>query len=334
MATMADVARRAKVSPMTVSRVVNNPESVSTATRERVLTAMRDLTYVPNSIARSLISGRTHTLGLIIADLTNPFFTTLARGAEDAAHDHLCRLVLCNHDDDQDKERDYIEALISARVDGMVITPANDGSERNLEFLLNHHIPFILADRLVKNIEADNVVGDSFWGAYELTKRLLDRGHTAIGVITGPLTIHTARERLRGYEFALKERGLSLNPEHTLTIPYSLTPNRSSGGDHVYEVIASMLEQHPAPTAVFAMNNALAIQLLKTLKRMGRRYPDDLDIVCFEDVDPYGLLYPTLTTAVQPAYELGATAVNLLFERIENPSLPLRSVVLRPTIRA
>lgn len=331
MVTIVDVANRASVSTMTVSRVINNATSVSESTRTRVLLAMQELNYVPNSIARSLVSGRTHTLGLIIADLTNPFFTTLARGAEDAAHKHMHRLVICNHDDDIDKERTYIEALISARVDGMVITPASNESAANLNIIKQHRIPFIFVDRIVNSINADHVVGDSMIGAYELTTHLLRQGHRQIGIVSGPLNIHTASERFKGYQAALTDFGVEIRQELVLYMPYG--PNVDTAVPAMDQGIRTMLSQNPMPTAIFALNNVIAIQVLRTLRRLGLTVPEDVALACFEEVDPYELMQLDISTAIQPAYALGEESVHMLFRRIENPDKPYESVVLKPRLQ-
>ncbi|MHB1684510.1 MAG: LacI family DNA-binding transcriptional regulator [Bacilli bacterium] len=330
MITIVDVAKRAKVSNMTVSRVINNATSVSDSTRQRVLVAMEELHYVPNSIARSLISGRTNTIGLIIADMTNPFFTTMARGAEDAAHQHFHRLILCNHDDDIDKEREYIEALISARVDGMIITPASDDSTENLQIVKRHKIPFVFVDRIVSSINADYVVGDNLMAAYELTAHLLRQGHRNIGLISGPVNIHTAKERMKGYEKALREFNIEIRRELIHSLPYSLHEDKTLLG--VELSIQSMFRQSPKPTAIFAFNNALAIQAIHALRKAGLKSPDDVAIACFEDVDPHGLLQLEISTACQPAYAFGEQGVHMLFERIKNPDKPYETVTLQPRL--
>ena len=331
MVTIVDVAKRAKVSTMTVSRVINNATSVSETTRARVLLAMQELNYVPNSIARSLVSGRTHTIGLIIADLTNSFFTTLARGAEDAAHKHLHRLVICNHDDDIDKERTYIEALISARVDGLIITPASNESAENLKIIQQHRIPFIFVDRIVNSIKADHVVGDSVSGAYELTSHLLRQGHRQIGIVSGPLNIHTASERLKGYQAALADFGAVAKQELVLYMPYG--PSVDTTVPELDQRIRALLSQDPAPTAIFALNNVIAVQVLRSLRRLGLAVPDDVALACFEEVDPYKLMQLDISTAIQPAYAFGEESVNMLFRRIEDPDKPFESVVLKPRLQ-
>lgn len=331
MVTIVDVAKRANVSTMTVSRVINNAASVSEATRARVLLAMQELNYVPNSIARSLVSGRSYTIGLIIADLTNSFFTTLARGAEDAAHKHLHRLVICNHDDDIDKERAYIEALISARVDGLVITPAGNESVENLKIIQQHRIPFVFVDRIVNSIMADHIVGDSMNGAYELTSHLIKQGHRQIGIVSGPLNIHTASERLKGYQAALSDFGIEPRDELTLYMPYG--PSLDMEAPELDQRIRALLGQKPAPTAIFALNNVIAVQVLRSLRRFGLDVPRDMALACFEEVDPYALMQLDISTAIQPAYEFGEEGVNMLFRRIENPGRPFESIILKPRLQ-
>jgi len=330
MVTIVDVAKRANVSTMTVSRVINHASSVKEGTRQRVLKVMAELNYMPNSIARSLISGRSHSIGLIIADLTNTFFTTMARGAEDAANQHHHRLILCNHDDDINKERQYIETLISAQIDGMVITPAGDESVTNLSILQNHGIPFVLVDRTVNPILSDQVLGDSFTGAYELTTHLLKQGHRHITLLSGPTHIHTARERMKGYERALSEWEMPVRTELIHTVPYYL--HEEGMIREVEQGIASIFSGQMKPTAVFAFNNDLAIHAMRGLRKIGLKSPDDVAIACFEDVDPHGFFQLEISTACQPAYKFGERAVHMLFDRIENPDKPYETVTLQPQL--
>ena len=329
MITIADVAKRAHVSAMTVSRVINNTATVSEITRQRVLLAMEELNYVPNSIARSLISGKTATLGLVVADLANPFFTTIARGAEDAAHSNRHRLIVCNHDDDPGKEREYIEALISARVDGMVIVPASDMSRDNLQKLQCHHVPYVILDRLVEGVVADSIVGNNRDAAYQLTAHLLQQGHTQIAIINGPQQIYTARERFQGYLAALADHGLAMQPKFVASASFGPYPHKSSDSHTLSQTLKTWMNGADArPTALVAANNMVAIEVLQQLEMMQLHCPDDIALVCFEDIDPYGLLRPTVTAAAQPAYDFGRLAVKMLFERMENPDLDVRSKIL------
>ncbi len=334
MTTIADVAKRANVSAMTVSRVINETAAVNDATRERILRAMEELNYVPNSIARSLISGKTNTIGLVLADLANPFFTTIARGAEDNAHLHRHRLIICNHDDDAYKEREYIDALISARIDGMVIVPASDASRDSLRQLACHHIPFVMLDRLVSGISADYIIGDNRTAAYRLTSHLIDQGHKHIAIINGPQQIYTAHERFQGYVAALTDHNLPLRQELIKEASFGPYNHRTKDDSQGFSsTLRNWMQSGPIrPTALVAANNMVAIEILHNLEAMHLRCPDDVALVCFEDIDPYGLLRPSVTSAAQPAYEYGQLAMKMLFERLKSPDRAIQSLILHSEI--
>ncbi len=334
MTTIADVARRANVSAMTVSRVINDTAAVNDATRQRVLSAMEELNYVPNSIARSLISGKTNTIGLVLADLANPFFTTIARGAEDTAHLHRHRLIICNHDDDASKEREYIDALISARVDGMIIVPASDASRDSLQQLACHHIPYVMLDRLVAGIQADHIIGDNRNAAYRLTSHLIDQGHKHIAIINGPQQIYTAHERFQGYVAALTDHNVPVRQgliKEASFGPYTSRTQEDAQG--ISGIMHDWMQGDAIrPTALVAANNMVAIEVLHSLETMHLRCPNDVALVCFEDIDPHGLLRPSVTAATQPAYEYGHFAMKMLFERLTNPDCAVQSLILRSEI--
>lgn len=334
MTTIADVAKRANVSTMTVSRVINDTAAVNDATRQRVLRAMEDLNYVPNSIARSLISGKTNTIGLVLADLANPFFTTIARGAEDTSHLHRHRLIICNHDDDAYKEREYIDALISARVDGMVIVPASDASRDSLQQLACHNIPYVMLDRLVAGIQADHIIGDNRNAAYRLTSHLIDQGHKHIGIINGPQQIYTAHERFQGYVAALTDHNLPIRQGLIKEASFGPYNNRAvENAQSISNTLHDWLSGDPMrPTALVAANNMVAIEVLHSLEAMHMRCPDDVALVCFEDIDPYGLLRPSVTAAAQPAYEYGRLAMKMLFERLTSPDRAIQSLILHSEV--
>ncbi|WP_156040152.1 substrate-binding domain-containing protein [Alicyclobacillus macrosporangiidus] len=327
MANISDVAKLAGVSPMTVSRVINQSGHVKEETRLRVLRAMKELNYVPNDLARSLVRRRTDTLALIVPDITNPFFTTVARGTEDTARKNDFRVVLCNSDEDPVKELEYIRMCVSIRVDGVIIAATGDGARRNLALLDSFEIPYVLVDRKVDGVQADVVTGDSFMGAYHLVKHLIDLGHRDIAMITGFLTTSTARERRDGYRRALEEHGIPFREAFVKETSYMRNMD--------FALVEQLLDCTPRPTAIFAANNFLAVQVIQGLRHRGLRVPEDIAVVCFDDVDPYSLVEPFLTVASQPAYNFGTIATQLLIERIEHgegPAPSPRNIVLQPEI--
>lgn len=314
MATISDVAKRAGVSPVTVSRVINDLGNVSLATRERVGLAIQELGYVPSGVAQSLRSKRTRSLALIVPDIQNSFWTTVARGVEDAAQSKGYSVFLCNTDENPAKQRRYLDVVIGQRVDGVIIAPY-DSDATNIAPLRDREIATVVIDRHIEGWDTDTVNSDSIAGARALTQHLLGLGHQRIGIITGPATTTTAADRVRGYRLALNEAGLT--PDERL-IKYG--EFRSAVGERLtHEVLDAGL----APTAIFAANNVIAIGVIAALEKRGLRVPHDIALVCFDDLPNTSLLFPFFTVAAQPVYEVGVNAVQLLFSRLEAEA-PLR----------
>jgi LacI family transcriptional regulator, galactose operon repressor len=320
LSTISDVARQAGVSTVTVSRVLNNAPNVNLATRRRVEQAIEELGYVPNVAARSLRSKRTHSLALILPDVTNPFWTTVARGVEDAAQSSGYAVLLCNTDENCAKQLRYLELVASRSVDGVIIAPF-DCDAQNIHALQDREIATVLIDRRIVGWETDSVRGDSAGGARALVRHLIDLGHTRIAVISGPAITSTAQDRVDGYLAALMEAGIRVDPALIKQGEY-----RSSSGE---QLMGQLLDEGLHPTAVFAANNAIAMGVIDAAIRRGRRIPHDLALVCFDDVDAASHLFPFLTVAVQPAYEMGVRAAQLLLSRVEaGPTLAPRHVLL------
>lgn len=321
MVTIYDVAKLASVSPMTVSRVINQAKNVSESTQAKVNRAIKELNYIPNSSARYLTSKRSNILSLLITDITNPFFTKLARGAEDKAKQMGYRLLLCNSDEDITKESDYINMLISTGVDGVIITPSEDSSRKNLDFLNNNKIPFILLDRKIEGIHADEIHGDSQNGTRKVLEHLIQIGHQRIAIINGPLNISTAREREQSYIDTLKAYQLPLQEDFILQSHYK------NEHTNISKILAIPVDQRP--TAIFAANNFIAINTIKELRAKNIRVPEDISVACFDDLDTSLDLDPFLTVVSQPAYQFGFMGAEMLIERIESKApLDFRKVVL------
>lgn len=323
MATIYDIAKSANVSPMTVSRVINHSKNVSEATRTRVNQAIKELNYIPNSSARYLTSKKSNILSLVITDITNPFFTKLARGAEDKAKQMGYRLLLCNSDEDINKESDYTNMLISTGVDGVMITPSEDASSKNLQTLNNNHIPFILLDRKIPDIHCDEIHGDSQNGTRKALEHLIQKGHKRIAIINGPLNISTARERQQTYIDTLKDYQLPLHKD------FILQSHFKNEHTNISELLSLPIAERP--TAIFAANNFIAINTIKELRNKNIRVPQDISVVCFDDLDPSLDLDPFLTVVSQPAYQFGYLGAEMLIERIEKTGPPEFSKVVLPS---
>jgi LacI family transcriptional regulator len=307
MPTIRDVARLAGVAPITASRVINNSGYSSESVRARVRQAAGELGYVPNSLARSLRSKQTRLLALVITDVTNPFWTTVARGVEDAAHSAGFNLILCNTDESESKQEQYLETLIQKQVDGILLVPARDKISQG-ELLRQQKIPIVVLDRRIPGVKADVVRCDSEEGAYQLVHTLLVSGHRQIACLCGPAGVSSAEDRLSGYRRALRAAGIEENQELIHQGAFSL----ESG----YTMTNDLIKIKPRPTALFASNNFLAIGALRALNDAGISVPQQMSVVGFDDLPDGLIVQPFLTAAVQPAYAMGYQGAQQLIDRL------------------
>jgi LacI family transcriptional regulator len=321
--TIRDVANRAGVSAMTVSRVVNGSARVKPETRQRVQDAIAAVGYVPNNIARGLTRQKTGTLALIVPDFADPFFTLILRGAEDVARRAGYRVVLCNTDGDLEREDAYLEDMVAHRVEGLLIAPVGNQSRRNLRRLGSHPPPFVLVDRSIPGIESDLVQGDSVGGAKVLVDHLLGLGHRRIAHITESQDVSTARDRLRGYTDALAGADL---PVDMPLVEVAAAANARGG----YQATQRLLDREPRPSAIFAVNNLTAVGAVTAIRERGLEIPADMAIVCFDDIELAALLCPFLTVMAQPAETFGTLAVQLLLDRISGRATERRRRVVLP----
>jgi LacI family transcriptional regulator len=328
-ATIKDVARLSGVSSMTVSRVINRSARVRPETRQRVEQAIAELGYVPSRLARGLIRQKTGTLALIVPDVANPFFTLIVRGAEDVARRADYRIILCDTRADLAIEREVIEEMIAHRVEGIAIAPVSDRSRSHLRRLAQFRVPFVLIDRTVAGVECDVVLGDSAGGARRLVEHLISLGHRRIGFIVESDEVSTARDRHQGYAEALAAAGLPFEP--SLVMRSTVDP---SGG---FDGMRRLLELEDPPTAVFTVNNLVAVGAIEAVRANGLEVPQDVALVCFDDIEYASRLYPFLTVMAQPAETLGTLGTQLLLDRVEGRApdesravvLPARFIVRR-----
>lgn len=307
---------------MTVSKVINNTGKISEKTRLRVKKIMEEMNYVPNSMARSLVLQETKMLSLLIPDITNPFFTTVARGAEDAAMRLGYKLLFGNSDESLAKEKEYVDMILSTRVDGVLFSAASDLSAPHLQTLRTHRIPFVLLDRAVPGIECDTVSGDSKEGAKKLVAHLIGLGHRRIAIVNGSLSVSTARERLDGYREALKLGDIEADDALVLEMSYKQFADE--------EALKKLLALPEPPTAVFAGNNFIAVGIIRKLLDLGIRVPEQMSVVCFDDLGA-SVIDPFFTVVSQPAYQFGAMGIGLLIERIKGTTTPEWKKVVLPS---
>ncbi len=320
MSTIRDVAKQAGVSTMTVSRVLNNSGYISSEARERVERTIAELGYVRNTLASSLRFKQTKTIALVLTDITNPFFTTIARGVEDTASENNFHVIFCNTDESIEEEAEHLNTLLQRQVDGVLLVPARNSSEV-VRFAQERKTPIVVLDRHLPDIQVDTVRCDSKQGAYDLVKHLLDLGHERIAVLSGPEGVSTAMDRVAGYSQALQEAGRNIDPELVWFGEFIQT----SG----YQMTRQALALTPRPTALFAANNFIAIGAYRALRDAGLRIPEDISLVAFDDLPAPLVMEPFLTVAAQPAYEMGQQGTELLLTRLagEGPAEPQEIVL-------
>jgi LacI family transcriptional regulator len=306
-ASIYDVARESDVSVFTVSAVVNNKSHVGKTLRERVEAAISKLNYRPNLIARSLAKQRTHTIGMIVPDIANPFFPMVVRGAEDAAQKHGYNLLLCNSDDSLDKEESAVELLLSKRVDGILLTKAAGDFRPTLRQMIKDvNIPFVLVMRTYPKLTKDAVITDDYQGAYDAVCHLARAGRRRIGLISGPLKISNARARWQGFHDALKAKDLPYESELVIEGDYRIESGFRAGH--------SLLSHRP--DGIYAANHLMTIGLLRAAEEIGLRCPEDFGLVSFDDYPWLSIFRPRLTTVELPKHQLGSEAAELLVQRI------------------
>ena len=310
MVTIREVARQARVSVGTVSNVLAGSASVRPELRRRVEEVMRALDYHPNQIARSLKTRQTKTLGLVISDITNPFFPQVVRGAEDAATLHGYLLITLNTDDSAERERRALAMLRAQKVDGLLLTVASGREDlTHVAQFRDAGLPIVCIDRSVPGIDLDLVCSDNAHGARMCMQHLLSRGHRRIGFLGGSPGLQTAQQRLEGYEQTLREAGLPRDPKLVRVGDFRL--------DSGYRLSKQMLLEADPPTALFASNAMMGFGALKAIHELGLRCPEDVALAVFDEV-PFGdVIQPRLTVVAQPAYEMGRVGTELLIARLE-----------------
>jgi len=329
MSKIKDVAKKAGVSVATVSRVINKLGNVKKSTEEKVLKAIEELGYIPHLPARSLKTHRTLTIGMIVPDITNPFFPIVFRGAENVFKQEGYTIILCNTFEEEYEEKKHLNILEAKKVDGILLIKAPSRTEDNhyMERLKDFPIPIVYLDRLpeLQNIPA--VVADNISGGYVATLHLIKLGHRNIAAITVqyPLTVH--KERLQGYMSALNDHNIPIKKHYI-----------QKGIPSIQEGISlaqSLINMKDRPTAIFVTNNKLTIGLMQALEMAGLKCPQNISVVGYDDFDWESVFHPRLTVIAQPAYEMGETAANLLIKIIRDGinSLSNKKVILSAELK-
>lgn len=328
MANIKEVAKRAKVSVGTVSNVISGTVYVSPRLSKRVLAVIRELDFHPNQLAKSLKRRQTEMLGMIISDITNPFFPLVVRGAEDAAWKEGYLLITFNTDDDVERERQVLSKLRSRRVDGMLLVVApTDGDISHIQRTVASGVPIVCLDRIPDGISLDSVSFDSLAGSRECIRHLVTMGHRDIAIINGPPSLETARERLQGYEQALRDAKIPVDPQWIRTGDFRI----ESG----YREARELLRAPKPPTALFVANGMMTLGVLNALDDLGMRCPEDIALASYDDLPLAASFRPRLTAVAQDAYKVGHLGAKLLIQRakrlISDPK-PIQ-IRLRPELR-
>ncbi len=318
--TINDVARASGVSCSTVSRVLSGYEFVRETTRNRVMQAVEQLGFVANLQARSLASGHSRIVGLVVPNLDNGYVGTITQGIDqELAHANFDLMLYTSHRH-AGKESFYVSAIANGLTEGLLLVaplvPAT-----YLDALHEQDLPYVLIDQADPTESSSVVEADNWQGAYEATRYLIQLGHTQIAFITGALQVRSAGDRLRGYRTALSDCGIPFREELVVEGDYQ----QQTG----YEITRHLLQDVDSPpTAIFASNDLSAFGAMDAARECGLRIPDDISVIGFDDIPQASLVYPKLTTVRQPLVEMGQVAVKMLMERIEDQSRPPQQVAL------
>lgn len=326
--TIKDIAKSAKVSPTAVSMALNDNPRIGQETRKKILVIAKELNYQPNFVARSLVMKRTHTLGLIITTILNPFYPELAKGIEDKAMELGYNIILCSTNYDLKLEKYYINILRSKGVDGIIFSSV-ENNDPNIKPLIEEHYPFILVNRRIRNRlldkKIDYIVLDNFSGGYKAMEHLYKLGHHRIGIIAGSLTTSTAIERTEGAKKLLKDYGLKLDPNQLMECNFSK--------ELAYHATKKFLSMKSPPTAIFSENDYMALGVREAIMDAGLRIPENMALVGFDDIAFTALKGVEITTVSQKKYEMGALAVKILIEKIKNGAIPMSNqIILEPEL--
>ncbi|SCG82358.1 LacI family transcriptional regulator [Proteiniborus sp. DW1] len=309
MSNIRKISELAGVSVATVSRVLNHPETVSEETRDRIIKIMEEINYVPNSIARSLSTNRTSTIGLIIPNILNPLYPSIAKGVEDIFFKKGYNILLSNTENDAKREKDSIEMLLSKKVDGLIIC-SSTLKRTELDIILKQKVPLVLVGDYIEDSDISIVYTDYKLGGYLATNHLIKTGCKIIAHIRGPMNNKSSMQKLEGYKNALLEAGIEYDEE------YIIEGNDQIDGGQL--AIKKMIKKKGKPDGIFVANDLMALGAIEAIKVLGYKVPEDIAIVGFDDIDVASLIEPKLTTIIHPVYRMGLTSARLLLDLITN----------------
>lgn len=320
--SLQDIAERLNVSKTLVSLVLNGKgkeHRISEAVCKKVIETAKEMNYRPNQIAKGLRTGKTNTIGLIIADIANPFFGTLGREIEKELAASGYRLMVCSSDENPEKSAEQIEMMLQGQVDGFIISPTRN-SENQIRSLKRSKKPFVLVDRFFPGIDTSYVVIDNQEAAYQATRHLIRKGYRRIACITVNPDLENMKGRLDGYKYAMQDAGREIDESLIKELPFT------HESEDVYKVIQELVGQdRKGIDAIFFTSSKIGIMGIESLTRMGLVIPDDVAIVSFDDPDSYKLCYSPITTVAQPLEDMGKMAVEILLSAIKNPASTIKN---------
>lgn len=325
--SIKDIAKSLGVSTATVSKALNNKAGVSREMRVKVLEKARELGYVVNSLARGMKISKTFTIGVLVSDIKNPYFSEVISSIERILYARKYNLIICNVGENPIKEREYLELLVSKKVDGIIAAPSGE-SQENLSLykkLIRHGMKLVLFDRIVDSIQTDTVVVDNKSATYEAVKYLTKFGHRKIGAVYGIEKSYTGSERLKGFLEAVKDFNIECHADWVKSGEFN--------EDKSYKCALEILKKEDRPSAIVAMNNFTTLGLMRAVKKLKIKAPEELSIIGFDDAEWMKICSPAITTVVQPTDVIGMTAATLLLDSIENdlPTSP-HHVVLKTVL--
>jgi LacI family transcriptional regulator len=317
--TIKDIAKHAGVSIMTVSRYFNYPDKVTEKTRKRVEKAIKKLNYRPNEIARSMITKKTYTLGIVLPDIRNPFFGTIFHEIEKYVKPFRYNLLLCNTQEDGDEELRYLKILLSRSVDGIIIAPVSVSA---VGFLNGSHVPFVLVDRKFEEFETDYIGCDHYNGMYETVSYLIEKGHRNIAIINGPGHLYSFAQRSKAYRDAMTRAGLAQYMKYSPTVDITTT-------DNAYAKAVEILSHSGRPTALIASNNMIGMGALKAIKYLNLNIPNDISFLVFDKITHHDIIVPKICCVAQPVEFIGMNAAAFLLNKLMHKDVPLQQVTIK-----
>lgn len=322
MSTIFDVAEKAGVSIVTVSRLMNNPKIVSPRTAVKIFQVMEKLNYQPSQIARSLVGKRMNTIGVIMPDIKNTFFNSWFRFIEEYAGAHEFNLVLCNTDEDPDKEMKYVRLLRSQRVDGVIIAPH---AAKTVEYLVKSNMRFILFDRMFRGIKTNFVTTDHYQGAFDAVEYLINLGHKRIAIFRGEGVLYADIERYSGFEDAMKKYRVEIDQELVFNCEF----NEENATKATHEIF----KKKERPTVIFTFSGLLTKGVIKAAQELHLSIPDDISLLGFDEIPGQDIFLPKITHVVQSINTLGKDVIVALIDMIKNPDSSKQTrVFVRPKL--